>query len=274
MRLKIAKLDPETLKAGGVYVLQGRRSTGKSTLLKQLLYWMREKHDLIIAMTPTESTREMLCTMMPPSCVYDEFKVPVLETIMETQKELIAKGKNRRVCLVLDDLSFDAKAFREKAVGAAFRNSRHYNCSLVVTAQAVYDLPPSLRQQVDVLFALRDPIMQSRKKLWMAYFGMMGFQDFVAAFEACTAEFGAICLDQTVPTSDVTSCVFHTRASAKLPAFRACRDVYFKLAQTAHIKPLPKSNVEFITIPPQRMMTIDEKGPPKPDPRRTMAVVR
>ena len=103
---------------------------------------------------------------------------------------------------------------------------------------------------------------------------MMGFQDFVAAFEACTAEFGAICLDQTVPTSDVTSCVFHTRASAKLPAFRACRDVFFKLAQTAHIKPLPKSNVEFITIPPQRMMTIDEKGPPKPDPRRTMAVVR
>ena len=276
MRLKIAKLDPETLKPGGVYVLQGRRSTGKSVLLKQLLYWMRDKHDLVIAMTPTESTREMLCTMIPPSCVYDGFEVPVLEAIMDTQKELIAKGKVRWVCVVLDDCSYDARAWREKATGAAFRNSRHYNCTLITTAQAVYDLPPSLRQQTDVLFALRDPIQQSRKKLWLAYFGMMNFKDFVAAFEACTADFGAICLDQTVPTSDVTSCVFHTRANATVPAFRACRDIYFKLAQTAHIKPHSKSNVEIITVPPQakRMETIDEKGLLTPDPRRTMAVVR
>ena len=36
MRLKIQKLDAASLKPGGVYVLQGRRSTGKSTLLNAL----------------------------------------------------------------------------------------------------------------------------------------------------------------------------------------------------------------------------------------------
>ena len=262
MRLKIAKLDPETLKPGGVYLLQGRRSTGKSTLLKQVLYWMRDKHDLVIAMTPTESTKEMFCSIIPPQFVFDGFDVAVLETVMETQKELISKGKVRRVCVVLDDLSFDAKAFREKSVGAAFRNSRHYNCTLCITAQAVYDLLPSLRQQVDVVFALRDPIQQSRKKLWLAYFGMMRYDDFVAAFEACTANFSAICLDQSVPTSDVTECVFHTKADPKIPPFRACRDIYFRLAQQPpREKKTPNTSVEII-IPPSTA-----------DRRQTMTVV-
>ena len=265
MRLKIQKLNAASLKPGGVYVLQGRRSTGKSTLLKQLLYWMRDKHDLVIAMTPTESTREMFCSLIPPSCVYDGFHVSVLEAAMETQKELIAKGKTRRICVVLDDLSFDAKSLREKAVGAAFRNSRHYNCTLCVTAQAVYDLMPALRQQVDVLFALRDPIQQSRKKLWQAYFGMMSYADFVAAFEACTENFGAICLDQTVPTSDVTACVFYTRADASLPAFRACRDVYFRLAQRPREARTPSGKVEIV---PARH---DSTPPPvRPKPRRVL----
>ena len=263
MRLKIAKLKPEALKPGGVYLLQGRRSTGKSTLLKQVLYWMRDQHDLVIAMTPTESTREMFCELIPPQFVFDGFNVSVLEAVMETQKQLLARGKVRRICVVLDDLSFDAKAFREKVVGAAFRNSRHYNCTLCVTAQAVYDLLPSLRQQVDVVFALRDPIEQSRKKLWLAYFGMMRYEDFLAAFEACTSNFGAICLDQSVPTSDVTECVFHTKANPSLEPFRACRDVYFRLAlQPPRQKRAPDSSVEIV-IPPAVV-----------DRRKTMTVVR
>jgi hypothetical protein len=260
MRLKISKLDPDSLKPGGVYLLQGRRSTGKSTLLKQVLYWMKDKHDLVIAMTPTESTKEMFCSILPAQFVYDGFNVNILEAVMETQKELIAKGKVRRVCIVLDDLSFDAKAFREKAVGAAFRNSRHYNCSLCITAQAVYDLLPSLRQQVDVVFALRDPIAQSRKKLWLAYFGMMRYDDFVACFEACTSNFGAICLDQSVPTSDVTECVFYTKADVTLPPFRVCRDIYFRIALNPPREKKSQPSVEVVI-------------PPIADRKRTIAVV-
>ena len=144
--------------------------------------------------------------------------------------------------------SYDTKIWREKLVAGAFRNSRHFNTSLLVTAQAIYNLPPSLRSQVDICVALRDPIAQSRRKLWQAYFGMMSFADFVAAFEVCTENFGAICLDQTVPTSDVTACVFYTRADASLPAFRACRDVYFKLAKRPREKTAraPSGKVEIV----------------------------
>ena len=36
------------------------------------MYWMRDKVDLTIAVTPTQSSAEMFRTMMPASCVHDQ----------------------------------------------------------------------------------------------------------------------------------------------------------------------------------------------------------
>ena len=244
LRLKLSRLDPSKLTPGTISLFQGRRNTGKTTLLRQAMYWMRDRVDLTVAVTPTESSAAMFRTLMPASCVYDQgFDVSIVETLLATQRELLAqKRRPRNVLLVLDDCSFDSKKWREKPIADLARNGRHCHVTVMLTSQYAMDLGPDLRSQIDLVYALRDPIIQNRKRLHACYFGMLPFAEFAAAFEACTENFGALVLDQTVNTSEVTACVFWARAAPTLPPFRVAAPVFFKLE--ARETPRAPSTVE------------------------------
>jgi len=57
---------------------------------------------------------------------------------------------------------------------------------------------------------------------------------------------------------EIPACVFHTRADPNLPAFRACRDVYFKLALR---KPAAQSSKDAIlTVPTESMRNLEVVG--------------
>lgn len=250
-RLKLSRFDPTTLKPGTISLFQGRRNAGKSTLLRQAMYWMRDKVDLTIAVTPTQSSAEMFRTMMPASCVHDQgFDTSIVETLLATQRELIAAGRRpRNVLLILDDCSFDSKKWKEKPIADLARNGRHCHITVMLTSQYAMDLGPDLRSQIDLVYALRDPIISNRKRLSQCYFGMLPFAEFSAAFEACTENYGAIVLDQTVNTNDATSCVFWTRAELALPPFRVAGSVYFKLEQRARDEPKRASSTVEVYVP-------------------------
>ena len=235
-RLKLSRFDPTTLKPGTISLFQGRRNTGKTTLLRQAMYWIRDKVELTIAVTPTQSSAEMFRTLMPASCVHDQgFDTSIVEKLLATQRELSAAGRRpRNVLLILDDCSFDSKKWREKPIADLARNGRHCHITVMLTSQYAMDLGPDLRSQIDLVYALRDPILQNRKRLHTCYFGMLPFPEFSAAFEACTENYGAIVLDQTVNTSEVSACVFFARAEPALPPFKMTAPVYFKLEDRAH----------------------------------------
>eukprot|EP00966_Prymnesium_polylepis_P088740 2053624-Prymnesium_polylepis.1 len=72
MKLKLTKFDWSTLKPGQMLLFQGRRNTGKTVLLRQAMFALREHIEMTIALTPTQSSAEMFRTLMPESCVYDQ----------------------------------------------------------------------------------------------------------------------------------------------------------------------------------------------------------
>ena len=52
MKLKLDRFDPDTLPLGSITLCQGRRNTGKSTILKSLMLALKDKIDVCVAMTP------------------------------------------------------------------------------------------------------------------------------------------------------------------------------------------------------------------------------
>ena len=72
MKLKLSKFDMSSVKPGTIQLFQGRRNTGKSSLLRSAMWAMREHIELTIAMTTTQSSADMFRTLMPTSCVYDQ----------------------------------------------------------------------------------------------------------------------------------------------------------------------------------------------------------
>ena len=129
MRLKIQRFEPETqLKQHRICLILGRRGTGKSVLLQNILYHMRDRVDFGLAMTPTNETAEMFrngCGM-PDTWVYDGFSSARLEQMTAMQRATIAAHKTpRSLFIVADDCGFDRTALKGKGIRDLFMNGRH-----------------------------------------------------------------------------------------------------------------------------------------------------
>ena len=233
MGVTLDRLDPSTIKPGSVIVITARRNSGKTVLMRDLMYHLRKSIDVTVAMTQSVSSAEMLREHVPASCVYsDGLDLSVIEKLLAAQRASLAAGKRaRNVLLVLDDVSND-KALRAKGnvLGDCWRNGRHAHVTIICTTQCALDLGPDLRQNTDVVFALKEPILANRKKLYEAYFGQSEFATFAACFARATEAWGAMVLNNTLPESDIESVWSWYRAASTPPKpFRCVADVYLKL---------------------------------------------
>ena len=100
--IRVKKFDPSTLKPGRIIFIIGKRHTGKSVLMKDLLYHL-PCPDYILAMAPTEDTLQMFREFVPHACVFDHFDQERLNRLVTLQKELTSMGKRRSALIILDD---------------------------------------------------------------------------------------------------------------------------------------------------------------------------
>jgi hypothetical protein len=238
MKLDIRKFDPGTIKKHRVIVIIGKRGTGKSVLLTDLMYHMRGHFDYGIAFTPTESSADTFKRYMPESCIYDSFRPDVLETLIAFQRDNCDVKNRRSLFVLMDDCLYDKGAMRNKCIRDIFMNGRHRFITLIIAAQYMYDLGPDLRTNIDYVFTLRDPICSNRIKLFKNFFSVFdNYQSFGVVMDSATDNHGALVLDNTVATNKTEECVFWYRASEDLPRFYVVRRSFYRLhTQHAHVR--------------------------------------
>jgi hypothetical protein len=64
-----------------------------------------------------------------PALVYDELRLDVLEKLLSLQRDLMAAGKRKSICVVLDDCSYGNDFWRSAPVAELARNGRHSLCT-------------------------------------------------------------------------------------------------------------------------------------------------
>lgn len=230
MKLKIRKFDATTIKSDAVVLLIGKRGSGKTTLMKDLMYHMREKLDFGLAMSPTEETTESLSSFVPPSCIYNTFSSPALDVMLELQRQQVKSGRFRNVYLLLDDCMYDKKIMAGVNTRQLFMNGRHRKIFFMNSVQYMMDMPAALRTQVDYVFALKENIIASREKLHKFFFGMFeDFRDFNKVMNSCTQNYECIVLDNTCKTGELTDTIFWYKADPALPRFQLGRPVFWDL---------------------------------------------
>jgi energy-coupling factor transporter ATP-binding protein EcfA2 len=229
-KLNIRRFDPSTIAPDAVVLLVGKRGTGKSTLLKDLMYHMRHKLDFGLAMSPTEECTNDLGSYLPPSCIYSDFAGDKVDALLEEQRKAIKRGSGRRVFLLLDDCMYDKKILRGINVRNLFMNGRHRHIFFINCQQYVMDMPPDLRSQVDYVFVMRDNIRANKEKLWKFFFGVFpSFADFNTVMDNCTQNFECLVYNGKKSSTNLEECVFWYKAEHKLPPFTLCRPVYSAL---------------------------------------------
>src|SRR6056300_1370189 len=167
---------------GPVVVLIGRRDTGKSFLVRDLLYYHQDI-PVGTVISGTEAGNGFFGSHVPKLFIHDEYNTAIIENILKRQKIVIkqikkeknAYGKSSidpRAFVILDDCLYDNTWSRDKLMRLLFMNGRHWKIMLVITMQYPLGVPPNLRTNIDYTFILREPYIANRKRIYENYAGM------------------------------------------------------------------------------------------------------
>ena len=231
--LDLRRFDPSTMKPHRIAICIGKRGTGKSILIRDLLYHMRHKLDYGIAMSPTHDSADSFASFMPPSSVYREYRADIVEKMLLSQRDRShERGMDalRSLYLVLDDCMYDKAVMKGRTIRDLFMNGRHSKIFFMCAVQWCMDLNPALRTQVDYCFCLRENLISNRERLWKYFFGVFPrYEDFSRVFDACTTNYECLVIDNTVQSNNIEDCIFWYKASNDVPPFRLCKPVYWEL---------------------------------------------
>ena len=229
-KLNIQKFDASIISPNAVVLLVGKRGTGKSTLMKDIMYNMRDRLDFGIAMSPTEDCTSDLASYVPKTCIYNDYNGERINAMLESQRRSIKNGTKRQLFLMLDDCMYDKKVMKGITIRNLFMNGRHRKVFFLNCQQYVMDMPPDLRTNVDYIFALRENIMSNKEKLWKFFFGVFPtFQQFNTVMDACTQNYECLVFNGKSTSTNIEDCIFWYKAATDIPEFSLCKPIYQKM---------------------------------------------
>ena len=230
MNLDLKKFDMKHISfdssktQGPVIVLIGRRDTGKSFLVNDLLY---HHQDIPIGtvISGTEAGNGFYAKMVPKLFIHDEYNTVIIENILKRQKMVIkqinkekeAYGKSNidgRAFVILDDCLYDNSWARDKLMRLLFMNGRHWKIMLVITMQYPLGVPPNLRTNIDYTFILREPYITNRKRIYENYAGMFPtFESFCQVMDQCTENYECLVVANNAKSNKLEDQIFWYKAS-------------------------------------------------------------
>ena len=212
MSLQLKRFDPSKMGDDKVCVFIGKRGTGKSTLVTDIL-WHKKHIPAGIVMSATEEGNHHFRQFVPDLFIHGDYNRDSIEKVLERQKRIVAAGRGTPAFMLLDDCMYDKSFMRDTCIRQCFMNGRHWKIFFMMTTQYVMDMTPMIRANTDYVFVLRDNVRQNRENLYKCFFGVFPtFDMFSQVMDACTENYECLVLDNTSKSNKITDCVFWYKA--------------------------------------------------------------
>jgi hypothetical protein len=211
--LKLKKFDISKIKEDNVIVIVGARNTGKSYIVKDIL-WHNQSLPCGTVISGTEGANHFYGKLVPQMSIHKEYHPEIIANVLMHQK-LVAKNssKDPRNILVLDDCLYDQSWISDRNIRHLFMNSRHFHTMFIVTMLYAMNIPPVLR--FDYVFILRENIISNQRKLYAQYAGMFpDFDLFCQVMKQCTENFECLVIDNKAMSNKLEDQVFWYKATS------------------------------------------------------------
>ena len=232
MTLELKKFDMREIRfrpdqnTGPVVVLIGRRDTGKTYLVRDLLY---HHQDIPIGtvISGTEAGNGFYGNHVPRLFIHDEYNTAIIENILKRQRQVLKQMKKEmqaykkttidpRSFVILDDCLFDATWTKDKMMRLLFMNGRHWKVMLIITMQYPLGIPPNLRTNIDYVFILREPYISNRRRIWENYAGMFPtFEGFCQVMDQCTENYECLVINNNAKSNKLHDQIFWYKAQPR-----------------------------------------------------------
>jgi hypothetical protein len=229
MSLELKRFDMKSIQfkpnenKGPVIVLIGKRDTGKSFLVRDVLYYQQDI-PIGTVISGTEEGNGFYGKMVPRLFIHNEYNTAIIENILKRQRTVLKQVKKEmeaykrstidpRAFVILDDCLYDNTWSRDKLMRLLFMNGRHWKVMLVITMQYPLGIPPTLRTNIDYVFILRENYIANRKRIYENYAGMFPtFEAFCQVMDQCTENYECLVINNNSKSNKLQDQVFWYKA--------------------------------------------------------------
>lgn len=212
--------------------LFGRRGAGKSTMLRTILYHMKEKLDVGMGMSPSAGARKDFMKYLPRCFIFDNYEKAHLESLIRTLNINIQRsGRYYNLFLLLDDCMYDRSVVRNNTTRELMMNGRHVKILVVNCIQYAKDVDPAYRSQTDFVFAMGTKNPEDRRKFWELFFNTWfpTYNEFEPFFVQHTKNRQVLVVDCRTIETDISKCVFVAKADVTIGRFSIVKKVFQQL---------------------------------------------
>lgn len=182
---KFKKWDLSTVPNNSVITIIGKRRSGKSKLIIDIMYQKQHEIPFWRIMSETEQLNHDFEGIIPPQFITNELDAAEVERLclrQETIKNLkfqaasmnmpeltVGLPSNHNMALVVDDCFSNPKVWQDKRINKLFVNGRHYDMLLLYGMQNPKGVLPNQRANSDYVVFFHEGNPRQRKKVFEEY---------------------------------------------------------------------------------------------------------
>jgi hypothetical protein len=241
-QLVVKKFDMKSIvfdkneKKAPLIIIIGRRDTGKSFLIRDLLYHQK---DIPIGTVVSGIKDQLLSENIPQILTHTDFDISIIENVLKRQKEIINKQEmeleihkktelDTRAFLVLDNCMYHREWYNNELMNIVFNQGINYKLFRIISLSYGMKIPSVTMDNIDYVFILRDPHDSNRRRLYDNYADFFpNFESFCLVMDQCTENYECLVIDNNSKSNKLEDKVFWYKA-LQTPPFKMCSHELWK----------------------------------------------
>ncbi len=223
--IDLKMFDMKKIKKNSVVVVIGKRGSGKSYLMKDLLYHHRKNFKIGKIFCKTNVLNQFYSDFIPNILISKHFDTKEIKKIFDRQEKVIREQwQDPYIFILADDCLSDAKHWvKDDQILELFYNGRHYKLLFILTLQTPMGITPNLRSNIDYTFIYNTNVISDKEKIYKHYAGVFNDKNEFYSVLNSLDEYECLVIDNITKSKNLEDIVFYYKAEEH-PNFKMCSE--------------------------------------------------
>ncbi len=160
-------LSSSDIRHGSAFCVIGRRGTGKTTAVVNLLYHLRDRFKMCIVFSDSDEAQGTWSRVCGKPFVYKQWRDDIVQKLISYCSYLAMVNRPTSCALILDDIMADTTFMtRSKILRKVLLEGRHYGIWMFLLSQYANKVPRDLRMNFDYYMFAREVSSKQQQSLF------------------------------------------------------------------------------------------------------------